>query len=174
MTDVVTGQLQPSKSGQFCIVFGFLPGGVMPGVMQDFPTLRLIFRSADERRPDRDVLAGFCGCMPARAPMPARFSAPDDWFWMSGGIPADAGRCGVSGPGQGRVRAAMASRRLARLSARAMVLRLGLPDRCPCGPCRRPRRRRSLSGDGSGFPPPGGRGSGGAVPPAPRRPRRGR
>ena len=68
---------------------------------QDFPTLRLIFRSADERRPDRDVLTGFRGCEAARVPTAAAFPAPDDSFSMSGGFPADPGRLGVSGPGQG-------------------------------------------------------------------------
>ena len=50
---------------------------------QDFPTLRLIFRPADERRPDRDVLAGFRGCEAVRARTQGPFPAPDDSFSMS-------------------------------------------------------------------------------------------
>lgn len=66
---------------------------------QDFPTLRLNSREDEERRPYRDVPAGFRGCRAARVPAP--FPAPDDPFWMSGGVPAGPGRFGVSGQGPG-------------------------------------------------------------------------
>ena len=127
---------------------------------QDFPTLRLIFRSADERRPDRDVLTGFRGCEAARVPTAAAFPAPDDSFSMSGGFPADPGRLGVSGPGQGgdglsavQLQPAPGFGQALRLAAvgedhreRDVVEAWpGSPARCPCGSGRRPRRRRSLS-----------------------------
>ena len=125
---------------------------------QDFPTLRLIFRPADERRPDRHVLAGFRGCEAARVPTAAAFPAPDDSFSMSGGFPAGPGRLGVSGPGQGGGRLAAVQLQPApvrpgsplrggwRRSPRARCCRAwpGSPGRCPCGSGRRPRRRRSL------------------------------
>ena len=104
---------------------------------QDFPMLRLIFREAEEWRLNRHVLAGFRGCGAAHAPTLVPFPAPDDSFSMSDGCPAGPGRCGA----QGRVRAAMASRRsscsrrrvsarlsasrrLAKITASAMLLRL--------------------------------------------------
>ena len=68
---------------------------------QDFPTLWLIFREADERRPNRHAVVGFRGCGAAHAPTPAPSPAPDDSLWMSGGFAVGPGRCGVSGPCQG-------------------------------------------------------------------------
>ena len=83
----------------------FAKGPALPdrpaAALQDFPTLRLIFREAAERRSNPHVLAGFRGCGTARVPTPGPFPAPDDSFWMSGGFPAGPGRCGVSGPGLG-------------------------------------------------------------------------
>ena len=104
---------------------------------QDFPTLWLIFREADERRPNRHAVVGFVAAGPPTRRHRPRLPAPDDSLWMSGGFAVGPGRCGVSGPCQGgdasrrsscsrrRVSARLsASRRLAKITASAMLLRL--------------------------------------------------
>ena len=90
---------------------------------QDFPTLQLIFRSADERRPDRDVLTGFRGCEAARVPTAAAFPAPENRSRCLAAFQ----RIPDASASQGRVRAAMASRRSScsrrRVSARLSASR---------------------------------------------------
>ena len=155
---------------------------------QDFPTLRLNFRSADERRPDRDVLAGFRGCGAAACRQRQRFRPR----MVRSRCLAAFRRVPDALASQGRVRAAMASLRSSCSQRRfGQALRFEAigedhreRDVVGHGPVRRPVARAGQAGvlavDAvplsmvQVFDPPSGRGSGGAALPATRPSHRGR